>query len=114
MNGDPKSREVITVQGPIRPEEMGVTYTHEHLFLDAMDHYSSYGYQLVIDDEDMMAQEILEFTTRGGRTICDVTLDEIGREAFEQLGRGGHCLGCFVRTSRDFARDTHESANPLI
>ena len=25
-----------------------------------MDHYSSYGYQLVIDDEDMMAQEILD------------------------------------------------------
>lgn len=60
MNDGQKSREVITVQGIIRPEEMGVTYPHEHLFLDAMDHYSSYGYQLVIDDEDMMAQEILD------------------------------------------------------
>jgi phosphotriesterase-related protein len=45
-----------------------------------MDHYSSYGYQLVIDDEDVMAKEIQEFTSRGGRTICDVTLDEIGRD----------------------------------
>ena len=57
MSIDWNSREVITVQGVIRPEEMGVTYPHEHLFLDAMDHYSSYGYQLVIDDEDVVASE---------------------------------------------------------
>jgi phosphotriesterase-related protein len=75
-----KDREVITVNGVIRPEEMGVTQTHEHLFLDAMDHYPGYGYQLVIDDEEVMAKEMEEFTGRGGRTICDVTLDEIGRD----------------------------------
>lgn len=77
MHGDHQSREVITVRGPIRPEEMGLTYTHEHLFLDAMDHYA--GYEYVIDDEDLIAQEVQEFISRGGRTICDVTLDEIGR-----------------------------------
>src|SRR5262245_11652715 len=70
-------REVITVLGNIRPEARGVTQTHEHLFLDAMNHYG--GYQYVIDDEDMLVQEIKEFTDRGGRTMCDVTLDEIGR-----------------------------------
>jgi len=80
MASDWHMREVITVNGVIRPEEMGVTYPHEHLFLDAMDHYASYGYQLVIDDEEMMAKEIQEFTERGGRTVCDVTLDEIGRD----------------------------------
>ena len=77
MNTDPQAREVITVLGTIRPEEMGITYTHEHLFLDAMDHY--FGYEYVIDDEDLIAQEVQEFLSRGGRTICDVTLDEIGR-----------------------------------
>ncbi|MFO0503386.1 MAG: phosphotriesterase [Acidobacteriota bacterium] len=80
MQTEWKDREVITVNGVIRPEEMGVTQTHEHLFLDAMDHYPGYGYQLVIDDEDVMAKEMEEFTGRGGRTICDVTLDEIGRD----------------------------------
>src|SRR5688572_7528584 len=54
------SREVISVLGPIRPDEMGVTQTHEHLFLDAMDHYPGYGYQMVIDDEDVVAKEIEE------------------------------------------------------
>ena len=77
MSSELKSREVITVSGTIRPEELGLTYTHEHLLIDAMDHYPSYEY--VIDDEDLVAQELREFTGRGGRSICDVTLDEIGR-----------------------------------
>ena len=104
MNGDLNSREVITIQGIIGPEEMGVTYPHEHLFLDAMDHYSSYGYQLVIDDEDVMAQEILEFTTRGGRTICDVTLDEIGRDP-ERLVRFSRRTGINVVMGCGWYRD---------
>jgi phosphotriesterase-related protein len=104
LTNDWKSREVITVQGLIRPEDMGITYPHEHLFLDAMDHYSSYGYQLVIDDEDMMAQEILEFTSRGGRTICDVTLDEIGRDP-ERLLRFSKRTGINVIMGCSWYRD---------
>lgn len=77
MSTETESREVITVLGTIAPEAMGITQTHEHLFLDAMDHYK--GYEFVIDDEDLIAQEVSEFTSRGGKTICDVTLDEIGR-----------------------------------
>jgi phosphotriesterase-related protein len=97
MNDDSTTREVITVLGTIRPEEMGLTYTHEHLFLDAMDHYG--GYEFVIDDEDMIAKEMEEFISRGGKTICDVTLDEIGRNppALARLSKrvGIHVLmGC--------------------
>ena len=70
-------REVITVLGPIAPEEMGITQTHEHLQLDAMDHFG--GYNAVIDDEDLVVDELRAFTRCGGCTICDVTVDEIGR-----------------------------------
>jgi len=73
----PTNQEVITVLGPIDPQDMGITQTHEHLLLDAMDHYGEYG--LVIDDEEMVIQEVTEFTKLGGKTICDVTLEEIGR-----------------------------------
>ena len=80
-------REVITVLGPIAPEQMGITQTHEHLVLDAMDHYG--GYQFVIDDEELVEEELKQFTRRGGKTICDVTLDEIGRnpQALVRLSR---------------------------
>jgi phosphotriesterase-related protein len=104
LSNDWKSREVITVLGVIRPEEMGVTYPHEHLFLDAMDHYSSYGYQLVIDDEDVVAREIEEFTTRGGRTVCDVTLDEIGRDP-ERLARFSRRTGINILMGCGWYRD---------
>lgn len=97
MNSEKPALEVITVLGTIKPEEMGLTYTHEHLFLDAMDHYG--GYEFVIDDEDMIAKEMEEFVSRGGKTICDVTLEEIGRNppALARLSKrvGIHVLmGC--------------------
>jgi predicted metal-dependent phosphotriesterase family hydrolase len=38
MTTPTSSHEVITVLGPIAPEQMGITQTHEHLFIDAMDH----------------------------------------------------------------------------
>ncbi len=104
MSDEDQSREVITVLGTIRPEEMGVTQTHEHLFLDAMDHYASYGYQLVIDDEEVMAKEITEFTSRGGRTICDVTLDEIGRDP-ERLARFSRRTGINILMGCGWYRD---------
>jgi phosphotriesterase-related protein len=69
--------EIITVNGPIEPRQMGITQTHEHLLIDAYDHYPSY--EFVIDDEEMVVNELEEFTRNGGRCICDVTTDEIGR-----------------------------------
>ncbi len=72
-----QQREVITVLGPIAPEEMGITQTHEHLQIDGMDHYGGYGW--VIDDEELVVDELKVFTQNGGRTIVDVTVDEIGR-----------------------------------
>lgn len=87
MNDEPSAREVITVLGAIRPEQMGITQTHEHLFLDAMDHYP--GYEYVVDDEDLVAREVQEYIKLGGQTICDTTLDEIGRnpEALARLSQ---------------------------
>lgn len=104
MQEDGNLREVITVNGVIRPEEMGVTYPHEHLFLDAMDHYAGYGYQMVIDDEDVMSKEIAEFTSRGGRTVCDVTLDEIGRDPL-RLARFSRRTGIHVLMGCGWYRD---------
>ena len=78
MSGtDTQKREVITVLGTIAPEEMGITQTHEHLLIDAMDHYGTYD--MVIDDEGLVVEELEAFTRNGGKTICDVTVDEIGR-----------------------------------
>ena len=48
-NAPPPELEVITVLGPIAPGEMGITQPHEHLLVDAMDHYGGYGYVIYRD-----------------------------------------------------------------
>jgi len=93
MANKTKRREVITVLGTIAPEDMGVTQTHEHILIDAYDHYHSYDF--VNDDEELSAEELHEFTSRGGRTFCDVTLDEIGRNP-EGLARVSKLAGMHV------------------
>jgi predicted metal-dependent phosphotriesterase family hydrolase len=95
-------REVVTVRGPIDPADMGVTQTHEHLQVDAMDHYGDYGY--VIDDEDLVVEELLAFTRAGGRTICDVTVDEIGRNP-GALARISEAAGIHVVMGAGWYRD---------
>ena len=94
-NGDagPRPSEVITVRGPISPEEMGITQTHEHLLLDAMDLYGQYGF--VIDDEELVVDELGAFTRNGGKTVCDPTVDEIGRNP-EGLVRISEATGIHV------------------
>ena len=97
MTTQTSSQEVITVLGVIDPQDMGITQTHEHLLIDALDHY--HDYRFVIDDEELVIDELSAYTSRGGRTICDVTVDEIGRdpEALARISRaaGVHVLmGC--------------------
>ncbi|MFH1568653.1 MAG: hypothetical protein ABIL09_11705 [Gemmatimonadota bacterium] len=107
----PGEREVITVRGSIPPEEMGITQTHEHLLLDAMDHYGGYGY--VIDDEDLVVEELAAFTRNGGRTICDPTVPEIGRDpaglARISAAAGVHVImGCGWYRAFGYPRDVEE------
>lgn len=103
--------EVITVLGPIAPDAMGVTNTHEHLQLDAYDHYQSY--EFVIDDAETIIRELGEFTQCGGRTICDPTTPEIGRnpEALRRISRGAgiHILmGCGYYREFAYPREVEE------
>jgi len=70
--------EIITVNGPIAPEAMGITQTHEHLWLNAYDHYKSYG--IVFEDLDTMVSEVKEYGRLGGQSIVEVTTEEIGRD----------------------------------
>jgi len=92
--------KVMTVLGPIMPEEMGVTLPHEHLYIDLTGYrpqnrppeeeafyYQPLTYQtlnrvkkdpynnrdnLVIMDREVTLRELSAFQKAGGRTICDV------------------------------------------
>lgn len=108
---------VMTVLGPISPEEMGVTLMHEHLLLDATPwfrppeagslrpasmqpvsieilgllHYDPFmsldNCQLL--DEDVAIEEIRRFRLAGGETVVDPTCRGIGRDprALQRISR---------------------------
>jgi len=105
------SLEILTVLGPVDPSTLGITQTHEHLILDAYDHYKSYD--LVIDDEELVIGELREFTRNGGRTLVDVTLDEIGRNpsALARIARASGVnviMGCGWYREFGYPRYVHE------
>lgn len=99
---------VMTVLGPVSPDALGPTITHEHLFIDLScylrppadplpddiyhqkvdiknlyalrrDAYSNRD-NCILDDVDLACREVELFKQQGGRTIVDVTLVDIGRD----------------------------------
>ena len=102
---------VMTVSGPVPKEALGVTLTHEHLFIDlrwaclpAVGAVQAALQEepvsirrlgrlhrdpllmrdnLVFSDPDLMAAEVLEFKKAGGRTIVDQSSVGTGRSPLE-------------------------------
>jgi 5-phospho-D-xylono-1,4-lactonase len=74
---------IHTVRGEISPDQLGVTYVHEHMICDAPADMqaTSGGIDLVLQDEATQADELRLFTQAGGRAIVDLTCKEYGRDA---------------------------------
>jgi phosphotriesterase-related protein len=93
---------ILTVRGPIEPSQLGLTLSHEHLFVDAREHWSETDTatasvlkdavvtpellalvrlrpfsttldNLVLGDEVLMAKELGYFRRAGGSAVVDLT-----------------------------------------
>lgn len=99
---------VTTVTGPIPPDNLGVTLTHEHCLVDLRPYWNAprevmrrelaeapiaihnLGHSrrnplmnrdnLVLSDAELAAKELLEFRALGGASVVDLTLPDIGRD----------------------------------
>jgi predicted metal-dependent phosphotriesterase family hydrolase len=69
--------DIMTVTGPIAPDELGVVLPHEHVFIDLVREYRGSG---LLSDEELACAELRALTGAGGRTLVDLTTDEIGRD----------------------------------
>ena len=69
--------KVMTVNGPIKPDELGITMTHEHTIADLR----HWGYDGVLDDVDLAIDELKTYKDVGGNSIVDVTNACMGRDA---------------------------------
>lgn len=102
-------KKLKTVSGEVTREEMGVTTTHEHVLLDLTAFYTErpvagiespstqkvemwnlgvlsrdcYALKdnLLLDNEELQAEELSKFGQAGGKTVVDASLPGIGRDA---------------------------------
>lgn len=70
---------VQTVLGDIDPRDLGITYAHEHLISSPPERMAKEDPDLVLDDVDAMIRELEIFKEAGGRSICDASAIDYGR-----------------------------------
>jgi len=82
LSSSPTDLQIVTVRGPIRPAELGITLSHDHLIIDAFKLFgeASGSYAWIMDDEDIAIGEVRRFRDAGGRAIADPTNIVIGRD----------------------------------
>lgn len=62
---------VTSVTGPLAPDTLGITHSHEHILWDYFDLINSYD--VIFDDETVAATELDWFKAAGGGTLVDCT-----------------------------------------
>jgi predicted metal-dependent phosphotriesterase family hydrolase len=69
---------VQSVTGPLRPEDLGITLPHEHIFINLSLTEPRDGYMTVWEERKA---DVERFVAAGGRTILDVTNGELSSYA---------------------------------
>lgn len=73
---------VRTVLGDIAPQDMGLTYAHEHIVIEAS--YPTLENPLfLLNDTDKIAAELCDFYAAGGRTMVDTMPADCGRNVLK-------------------------------
>jgi 5-phospho-D-xylono-1,4-lactonase len=69
---------VITVQGPVPYESLGITDAHNHLWIDPV--LGSDPGNPVLNQFDLIIAELVEFCSKGGETMLDCQPQGCGRD----------------------------------
>ncbi len=78
---DRSQPHIMTVLGPIRPEEAGVTLTHEHVIAKPPRYLvETPDLDLILDDPHAALAELEDLYAAGGRTVVDATTAGYGRD----------------------------------
>ncbi len=72
--------DVMTVRGPIPATEMGITQPHEHVLIDLTRAPYVWGFDGLLNEPPLMGEELRAFADIDGRTICDLTTIDLGRD----------------------------------
>jgi phosphotriesterase-related protein len=77
------ARPVMTVQGPVAYEQLGITDAHNHLWIDAVSGASEGS--PVLNQFDLILRELIEYRENGGGTLLDCQPVGCGRNADKLL-----------------------------
>jgi phosphotriesterase-related protein len=70
----------MTVLGPVDPSALGFTLPHEHTQIALWQIPGRYDYWELTRDEPVILEELARFRAAGGASLCDLTLDGVGRD----------------------------------
>ncbi|NPV70555.1 MAG: phosphotriesterase-related protein [Firmicutes bacterium] len=89
---------IQTILGDIKPGEMGVTYSHEHLMTRPPNNVINGDVDLLVDDPSKPRQELAIFKAAGGETVVEMTPRHYGRNlpVMVEASRttGVHVIAC--------------------
>lgn len=127
---------IVTVEGPIDPDDLGVTITHEHTFVDlangwfeesdsivergiqndpvSMENLSyirqntmSHRDNMILDDFETAVDEVQKFALAGGDTIVDQTPKNLGEDP-EAVRKVGRATGVqYIHGTAYYTRPAH-------
>lgn len=69
---------VMTINGPVDPNDLGVTHCHEHVLVDLR--HSLSKFDAILDDEELAVDELRALQLAGGATVVDMTNAGMGRD----------------------------------
>ncbi len=72
---------IETLLGPIKPEDLGITYVHEHLLTRPPLWRIKDDPDYVLDSKEKILEELRLFRDAGGRALVDCTAIDYGRNA---------------------------------
>ena len=104
---------VQTVTGAVPADSIGFTLPHEHTACQLWHIPSRWDYWELTRDEELIAAELGEFTSRGGTCLVDLTLPGIGRDP-ERLSRLSERTGLHIVMGTGWYRGAYYPAEALI
>ncbi|GGM64420.1 phosphotriesterase family protein [Microbacterium saperdae] len=108
---------MTSVTGPLAPEVLGITHSHEHILWDYFDLINSYD--VIFDDENVAAQELRWFKEAGGGTLVDCTTTGITPrpDALRRISEATDVnivLGCGWYRERVWGREVGEKTSTQL
>jgi len=71
---------IRTLHGDIQPNQLGFTYSHEHIVCRPPYWVEQQADDLLLDDKQKSKQDVLDFKHLGGQAIVDATAIDYGRD----------------------------------